>query len=102
MAFNTANTNYTFHNPANEFCDGLSRRLKCSNANDVSVYAPLFASAAAGKAARHNSIETSRTNQMDLGGVLNQVTFPGQVEALEAHLVYMTFKVPHGFGLLPK
>ena len=82
MAFKTAraNTNYTLHNPANQVCYEL---LACSNANDASVCAPLFA----GQAARHKSIKTGWANRMDLGGVLSLE------EALEAQLVNMTFEI---------
>ena len=58
LPFNTANANYKFHNPANEFCGGL---LDGSKANDTSVYAS------------HNLIEIGQVNKMDLGGVLNLV-----------------------------
>ena len=55
MAFKTANTNYTLHNPANEICNGL---LACCNANGASVCAPLFAgqSALLGQANQANQL----------------------------------------------
>ena len=58
MASKTANTNYTLHNPANEFCNGL-RLLACSKANDASVCAPLFT----GQAARHKRLDTTRSTR---------------------------------------